>query len=58
VAKTYRDVAIEQMILTVEEAMSRAIDWSGDLPQPISQSTWGGNRFRRVCMDRPAPETR
>ena len=28
-AKTYRDVAIEQMILTVEEAMSRTIDWWG-----------------------------
>ena len=26
-AKTYRDVAIEQMIATVEEAMSRVIDW-------------------------------
>jgi hypothetical protein len=25
-AKTYRDVAIEQMIATVEEAMSRVID--------------------------------
>jgi hypothetical protein len=28
-AKTYRDVAIEQMIATVEEAMSRVIDWWG-----------------------------
>ena len=28
-AKTYRDVAIDQMIATVEEAMSRAIDWWG-----------------------------
>ena len=37
-AKTYRDVAIEQMILTVEEAMSRAIDWSGDLPQPMKEA--------------------
>jgi hypothetical protein len=25
-AKTYRDVAIDQMIATVEEAMSRVID--------------------------------
>ena len=29
-AKTYRDVAIEQMILTVKEAMSRTIDWWGN----------------------------
>jgi hypothetical protein len=28
-AKTYRDVAIDQMIATVEEAMSHAIDWWG-----------------------------
>jgi hypothetical protein len=26
-AKTYRDAAIEQMIATVEEAMSRVVDW-------------------------------
>ena len=26
-AKTYRDVAIDQMIATIEEAMSRAINW-------------------------------
>jgi hypothetical protein len=55
-AKTYRDVAIEQIILTVEEAMSRTIDWWGDLPAPMNEaiervscSTRGGNRFRRVC---------
>jgi hypothetical protein len=28
-AKTYRDVAIDQMIATVEEAMSHVIDWWG-----------------------------
>jgi hypothetical protein len=28
-AKTYRDVAIEQMIATVEEAMSQVVDWWG-----------------------------
>jgi hypothetical protein len=26
-ARTYRDVAIEDMLRTVEEAMSQAIDW-------------------------------
>jgi hypothetical protein len=42
-AKTYRDVAIEQMILTVEEAMSRTIDWYGDLPAPMKEAI---DRFR------------
>jgi len=37
-ARTYRDVAIEDMVRTVEEAMSRAIDWYGDLPQPMKES--------------------
>ena len=37
-AKTYRDVAIEQMIVTVEEAMSRAIEWWGDLPMPMKEA--------------------
>jgi hypothetical protein len=37
-AKTYRDVAIEQMIATVEEAMSRVIDWWGDLPPPMKEA--------------------
>ena len=39
-AKTYRDVAIDQMIATVEEAMSRAIDWWGDLPTPMNELSW------------------
>jgi hypothetical protein len=37
-ARTYRDVAIEQMLLTVEEAMSRVIDWWGDLPSPMKDA--------------------
>jgi hypothetical protein len=36
-AKTYRDVAIEQMIATVEEAMSGVIDWWGELPTPMNE---------------------
>jgi hypothetical protein len=28
-AKTYRDMAIQEMMRTVEEAMSRVIDWWG-----------------------------
>ena len=37
-AKTYRNVAIDQMIATVEEAMSRAIDWCGKLPTPMNEA--------------------
>jgi hypothetical protein len=37
-AKTYRDVAIDQMIATVEEAMSCAIDWWGKLPTPMNEA--------------------
>jgi hypothetical protein len=36
--QTYRDVAIEQMIATVEEAMSQAIDWWGDLPPSMKEA--------------------
>ena len=36
--KTYRDVAIEQTIATVEEAMSQVIDWWGDLPPPMKEA--------------------
>jgi hypothetical protein len=37
-AKTYRDIAIDQMIATAEEAMSRAIDWWGNLPTPRNEA--------------------
>ena len=37
-SKTYRDVAIEQMIATFEEAMSRVIDWWGELPMPMNEA--------------------
>ena len=37
-AKAYRDVAIEQMIATAEEAMSRVINWWGDLPAPMKDA--------------------
>ena len=30
--RTYREIAIEEMLRTVEEAMSQVIDWWGDLP--------------------------
>src|SRR5215470_19550552 len=37
-ARTYREIAIEQMLRTVEEAMSQVIDWWGDLPQPMKEA--------------------
>ena len=37
-AKTYREIAIEEMLQTVEEAMSRVIDWWGDLPAPMKEA--------------------
>jgi hypothetical protein len=66
-SKTYRDVAIDQMIATVEEAMSRAIDWWGDLPTPMNEAV---EKFRtqlgaaidsvefvKKALDRRVPET-
>jgi hypothetical protein len=65
-AKTYRDVAIDQMIATVEEAMSRAIDWWGSLPPPMNEAI---DKFRvqlgaaidsvefvKKALDRRVPE--
>jgi hypothetical protein len=37
-ARTYREIAIEEMLRTVEEAMSRVIDWWGDLPAPMKEA--------------------
>ena len=37
-AKTYRDIAIEEMLQTVEQAMSQAINWWGDLPAPMKEA--------------------
>jgi N-formylglutamate amidohydrolase len=42
-AITYRDIAIDQMLLTVEEAMSRVLDLWGDLPSPLKDEL---ERFR------------
>jgi hypothetical protein len=65
-AKTYRDVAIEQMIATVEEAMSRVVDWCGDLPTPMKEaieqfrSQLGAAidsvEFVKRALDRQVPE--
>ena len=37
-ARTYRDIAIEEMLGTVEEAMSQVVDWWGDLPPPMNEA--------------------
>jgi hypothetical protein len=37
-ARTYRDIATEDMLRTVEEAMSQVINWWGDLPPPMKES--------------------
>ena len=35
---TYREIAIERMPLTVEEAISRVIDYWGDLPPSMKEA--------------------
>jgi len=37
-ARTYRDIAIEDMLRTVEDAMSEVVDWWGDLPAPMKEA--------------------
>ena len=37
-ARTYREIAIGQMLGTVEEAMSQVTDWWGDLPPPMKEA--------------------
>ncbi len=36
--RTYREIAIEQMLGTVEEAMGQVINWWGDLPLPMKEA--------------------
>ena len=66
-ARTYREIAIDDMVRTVEEAMSRVIDWWGDLPPPMKDAIeqfrthLGGAinsvEFVKRALDRQAPET-
>src|SRR5262249_6817763 len=37
-ARTYRDIAIEEMLRTVEEAMHRVVDGWGVLPPPMEEA--------------------
>jgi len=66
-ARTYRDIAIEDMVRTVEEAMSRVIDWWGDLPPPMKDAieqfriqlgaAIDAVEFVKRALDRQVPET-
>ena len=65
-ARTYRDIAIEEMLRTVEDAMSRAIDWWGDLPAPMKDAieqfrielgaAIDSVEFVKRALDRQVPE--
>jgi hypothetical protein len=65
-AKTYRQVAIEDMLRTVEEAMSGVIDWWGDLPVPMKDAVEqfrtqlgaaiDSVEFVKRALDRQVPE--
>ena len=66
-ARTYREIAIEEMLQTVEEAMSRVIDWWGDLPAPMKEAieqfriqlgaAIDSVEFVKRALDRQVPET-
>jgi hypothetical protein len=66
-ARTYREIAIEEMLRTVEEAMSQVIDWWGELPPPMEEAieqfrtqlgaTIDSVEFVKRALDRQVPET-
>jgi len=66
-ASTYREIAMEEMVRTVEEAMSSAIDWWGDLPPPMKDAieqfrtrlgaAIDSVEFVKKALDRRIPET-
>jgi hypothetical protein len=37
-ARTYREIATEEMLRTVEEAMNQAINYWPDLPPPMTEA--------------------
>ena len=65
-ARTYPDIATEEILLTVEEAMSRVIDWWGDLPPSMKEAieqfrtqlgaAIDSVEFVKRALDREAPE--
>jgi hypothetical protein len=66
-ARTYREIATEDMVRTVEAAMSRAIDWWGDLPPSMKDAIESFRtaigaaidsvEFVKRALDTQAPET-
>jgi len=66
-AKTYPDIAIEEMLRSVEEAKSQVINWWGGLPLPMKEaieqfrSQLGGAidsvEFVKRAIDREVHET-
>jgi hypothetical protein len=66
-ARTYREIATEEMLRTVEEAMSGVIDWWGDLPPPMEEAirqfrtqlgaAIDSVEFVKRALDRQVPET-
>lgn len=65
-ARTYRDIAIEDMLGTVEEAMSDVLEWWGDLPPSMNEAieqfrtrlgaAIDSVEFVKRALDREAPE--
>ena len=65
-ARTYREIAIEEMLRTVEEAMSQAINWWGELPPSMKEATEqfrtqlgtaiDSVEFVRRALDRQVPD--
>ena len=66
-AITYREIAIQEMLQTVEEARSQAINWWGDLPAPMKEAieqfhtqlgaAIDSVEFVRKALDRQVHET-
>ena len=50
-AITYREIAIQEMLQTVEEAMSQAINWWGDLPAPMKEAIEQFHTQLRAAID-------
>ena len=66
-ARTHREIAVGEMVRTVEEAISRVLDWWGELPAPMKEAV---EQFRsqlegaidsvelvKRALDSHAPET-
>jgi hypothetical protein len=66
-ARTYREIAIEEMLRTIEEAMSQAINWWADPPPPMKETieqfrtklgaTIDSVEFVKRALDRQVHET-